>query len=101
MLRYFFVVGVSGAAKVSTLAGSRILYASKTLLLTLRTSALASVAVNLIALSMSFARASFSRSGGLKDRTQARTLSIAIRRRVADLSRRGSTKYGRSEMSCV
>jgi hypothetical protein len=88
-------------AYVSTRPGSRILYASKTLLLTLRTSALASVAVNLIAFSTSFARASFSRSGGLKDRTHARTLSNAMRRRVTDLSRRGSTKYGKSEMSCV
>ncbi len=110
MLRYFFIVGESGAAKLylrlsgkapsninhhaylSTLAGSKILYASNTCLLTLRTSALASVAVSLIAPSISLARASLSRSGGLKHCTHARRLSIAIKRRVTDFSRRARTK---------
>ena len=110
ILRYFFIVGESGAAKLylrlsgkasskinhhaylSTLAGSKILYASNTCLLTLRTSALASVAVNLIASSISLARASLSRSGGLKHCTHARRLSIAIKRRVTDFSRRARTK---------
>jgi len=104
ILRYFFIVGESGAAKLylalsdiaprniihhaylSTLEGSRILYASNTRLLTLRTSALASVAVSLIAFSISLARASLSRSGGLKHWTHARRLSIAINRRVTDFS---------------
>ena len=77
------------------------MYASNTCLLTLRTSALASVAVSLIAFSTSLARASFSRSGGLRHWTHARTLSIAIKRRVTDLSRRAPTKYGKSEISWV
>jgi hypothetical protein len=110
ILRYFFIVGESGAAKLylrlsgkaprninhhaylSTLAGSKILYASNTCLLTLRTSALASVAVSLIAPSISLARASLSRSGGLKHCTHARRLSIAIKRRVTDFSRRARKK---------
>jgi hypothetical protein len=110
ILRYFFIVGESGAAKLylrlsgkapsninhhaylSTLAGSKILYASNTFLLTLRTSALASVAVSLIASSISLARASLSRSGGLKHCTHERRLSIAIKRRVMDFSRRARTK---------
>jgi hypothetical protein len=110
ILRYFFIVGESGAAKLylrlsgkapsninhhaylSTLAGSKILYASNTCLLTLRTSALASVAVSLIAPSISLARASLSRSGGLKHCTHARRLSIAIKRRVTDFSRRARAK---------
>src|ERR1700734_1758848 len=80
---------------LSTRPGNRALYASNPFLLTFLTSALASLAVTLITSSTSLARASFSRSGGLKQFKQANTLSAAVMRRLTDLSLEASERYGK------
>lgn len=100
--RYFRVVGVRGAVKldfvlahsfliqwsahVSNLLGRSSLYASKTFLLTFLMSAFASLAVARIIASISLARASFSRSGGLKQFMQASVDSTTASRNETDLS---------------
>lgn len=101
--RYFRIVGVRGAVKLpgtrqqrgtdkkfdaylSTLPGNRTLYASKIFLLTFLTSAFASLAVARIMASMSRARASFSRSGGLKQFIHVSMPSAAVSLKDVDLS---------------
>jgi hypothetical protein len=99
--RYFLVVGLRGPVKLSTLQGSRSLYASKTLLLALRISALASRDATRIIASISCARNSFSKSGGLKQFMQFKVASTATKRREEDLSFAETSRYGRIDGSCV
>lgn len=86
ILRYFLTVGVSGCVKLSTRLGRSCLYASNIFFAIFLTSALASVAVRRIVPSISRARGSLSRSGGLKPLRQASVASAAAKRRDTDLS---------------
>lgn len=82
-------------AHLSSLSGSKILYASNALRLHFRTSALASVAVVRMTASMSSARETVSRSGGLKQFMHASTSSVAMSLRESDLSDTELRKCGR------
>lgn len=100
--KYFFMVGVRGATNLEsyeagtdqnrqhahrlTRFGNSIEYASNIFLPTLRISAFASLAVDLIKASISCPRASFCKSGGLNLSRQASALSATARRREVDLS---------------
>lgn len=101
MSKYFRIVGVSGAVKLSTLFGSKILYAENICLLSFLTSGLASLVVPRMIASMALALVSFSKSGGLQQFKHARVPSAATSLKEEDLSLINCKKKWRKEGSWV